>query len=86
MKESEEWAQAIVAHYLQLVFVVTGEIPEGKGRLTLHLWRLALHKVDERLHQAGFCLSQTFPIGSIDSNVGECGGAVVLDISIGRTE
>ena len=47
LEEAKKGTEATVAHNLELVFLIRGEVAQSKSSLTLDLGGVAVHKVDQ---------------------------------------
>ncbi len=77
---------------------ITGKVPEGKSGLALDLETLAVHEGDEALDELGLGRGKLLTVGgllsarsniimrTVNSDVAERRGAVVLDIGVGAVE
>lgn len=65
---------------------VARQVPECQRSLALDLQARALHEPDQALDELGLALCQPLPVVGVDGNVGERGGAVVLDVGVGALQ
>lgn len=86
LQEAEEWVEAVGSHDIELVLLIGSKVSEGKSCLALDLGRSRVHQVDQGLDQLRLGLGQFPSVAGIDGDVAEGGGAVVLNIDIGRGE
>jgi hypothetical protein len=65
---------------------ITRQVPQSQRRLTLHLQTRRIHQPDQVGDEFRLAQLQLPPVFSVDGDVAESGGAVILNVRIGAGE